>query len=414
MCADIHDKIFLLRLAFENLQDDELREMAKLSHFHTYPAGHILCQEGAEEDVFYIIAEGSVLITQQLSDEEDERILRTGDKGDVIGEMALIQSEPRSATVRTTSVCTTLEMDKKDFETILSHSPRLANNIIRITLDRIRANDRVAVEDLQKTNKILRQLDRNKLDFIQVASHELRTPLTVIKGYVELLDSFPEIKSNTNVVDVLSGITKGVGRMNEVVNLMLDSTRMDAENLQIAFVPVLLKQIIDSLAQDFESAASKRKINIITRHADNVPNINADPELIQKALYHLIINAIKYTPDGGQITIGTRPITMDEVISGVEITVQDTGIGLEPEHHELVFEKFYQVGSVDIHSSGKTTFKGGGPGLGLAIVRGVARAHGGKVWVESAGHDEVRFPGSTFYLQLPINIDGSGTKKRKG
>ncbi|MGD8403998.1 MAG: ATP-binding protein [Anaerolineales bacterium] len=388
--------------------------MAKLSHFHTYPAGHILCQEGAEEDVFYIIAEGSVLITQQLSDEEDERILRTGDKGDVIGEMALIQSEPRSATVRTTSVCTTLEMDKKDFETILSHSPRLANNIIRITLDRIRANDRVAVEDLQKTNKILRQLDRNKLDFIQVASHELRTPLTVIKGYVELLDSFPEIKSNTNVVDVLSGITKGVGRMNEVVNLMLDSTRMDAENLQIAFVPVLLKQIIDSLAQDFESAASKRKINIITRHADNVPNINADPELIQKALYHLIINAIKYTPDGGQITIGTRPITMDEVISGVEITVQDTGIGLEPEHHELVFEKFYQVGSVDIHSSGKTTFKGGGPGLGLAIVRGVARAHGGKVWVESAGHDEVRFPGSTFYLQLPINIDGSGTKKRKG
>ena len=68
-----------------------------------------------------------------------------------------------------------------------------------------------------------------------------------------------------------------------------------------------------------------------------------------------------------------------------------------------MFEKFYQVGSVDIHSSGKTSFKGGGPGLGLAIVRGIARAHGGKVWLESVGHDEVHFPGSTFYLQLPLN-----------
>ena len=78
------------------------------------------------------------------------------------------------------------------------------------------------------------------------------------------------------------------------------------------------------------------------------------------------------------------------------------GIGLDAEHHDLIFEKFYQVGDVALHSSGKTTFKGGGPGLGLALVRGVARAHGGKVWVESAGHDEVNFTGSTFYLMLPL------------
>lgn len=399
---ETYDKISLLRLAFRGLKDEELSEMAKLSQFRTYPAGHILCQEGAEEDIFYIIAEGSVIITQKLGEEEGERILRTGDKGDVIGEMALIQSAPRSATVRTTSACTTLEMDKRDFETILSHSPRLANNIIRITLDRIRANDRMAVEDLQKTNKILRQMDRNKLDFIQVASHELRTPLTIIKGYVELLASFPEFKDSAEVYDVVMGIKKGVGRMQEVVSLMLDVTRMDDENLQVAYVPVLVKQLVDSTAQDFESAAAKRQINIITKHADETPDIYADPELIQKALHHLIVNAIKYTPDKGQITVSTRPINMDEDTPGVEIAVQDTGIGLDAEHHELIFEKFYQVGDVAIHSSGKTTFKGGGPGLGLAIVRGVANAYGGRVWVKSSGHDEVHFPGSTFYLQFPI------------
>ena len=155
------------------------------------------------------------------------------------------------------------------------------------------------------------------------------------------------------------------------------------------------------------SAAAERKIEITSSTTDDTPNINADPAMIQKALYHLIVNAIKYTPDGGTVTLSTRPVAMDDNGPGVEIAVKDTGIGLDPEHHELVFEKFYQVGSVAIHSSGKTTFKGGGPGLGLAIVRGVARAHGGKAWVESTGCDEVNFPGSTFYLQLPLNPPGS-------
>ena len=406
MCADTHDKIFLLRLAFKDLDDDELQEMARLSQFHTYPAGHVLCQEGAEEDIFYIIADGYVIITQKLGSEAGERILREGGKGDVIGEMALIQSAPRSASVRTTSVCTTLEMDKEDFETLLSRSPRLAIEIIRITLDRVRDNDRMAIEDLQKTNKILRLLDRNKLDFIQVASHELRTPLTVLTGYVKMLDSFPELKANAVLNGVLAGINKGTDRMHEVVNLMLDATRMDVEDLQVAFVPVLLKQLVDSLALEFESVTTERKIKIITKHVPGTPSIHAHPELIQKALYHLIVNAIKYTPDGGQVTISTHSIQMDDEIPAVEVVVKDTGIGLDPEHHELVFEKFYQVGSVDIHSSGKTTFKGGGPGLGLAIVRGVTRAHGGKVWVESTGYDEVHFPGSTFYMQLPVNPPG--------
>jgi signal transduction histidine kinase len=131
--------------------------------------------------------------------------------------------------------------------------------------------------------------------------------------------------------------------------------------------------------------------------------IYGDSALIEKALYQLLINAIKYTPDGGIVTISTRPCTIDDETPGVEIAVKDSGIGLDPEHHDLVFEKFYQVGEVALHSSGKTTFKGGGPGLGLALVRGVARAHGGKVWVESPGQDESTFPGSTFYLQLPID-----------
>jgi CRP/FNR family transcriptional regulator len=124
------DKISLLRLAFTRLDDDELQEIADLTEIRNYPAGHILCQEGAYEDIFYIIADGGIVITQFVSEDEEERILRIGGKGDLVGEMALIQNAPRAATVWTTTDCTVLEMEKEDFETILSRSPRMARDII--------------------------------------------------------------------------------------------------------------------------------------------------------------------------------------------------------------------------------------------------------------------------------------------
>jgi signal transduction histidine kinase len=402
-----HDKISLLRLAFKGLEDDELQEMASMTEFCTYPPDYVLCHEGAYEDVFYIVADGSVVISKKMLEEAGERILRVGGRGDLIGEMALIQNAPRAATVRTITECTTLEMGKKDFETILRRSPHMALDIIRVTLDRMRANDHMAIADLQRTNNVLRLLDRNKMDFIQVAAHELRTPLTVLKGYVKLLGSFPDIKTNAALGEVLDGILKGSDRIHEVVNLMLDVTRIDAETLNVAALPVSLKRVIHDLVHGFAIAAEERRIEITIEHDAETPDIYGDPTLIQKALFHLVVNAIKYTPDGGKVTISTRPGLIDDEIPGVEIAVRDTGIGLDAEHHELVFEKFYQVGSVAIHSSGKTTFKGGGPGLGLAIVRGVARAHGGKVWVESAGHNEEHFPGSIFYLQLPVHPLGT-------
>ncbi len=397
------DKASLLSLAFKGLAENDLREMATLTRLCTYPADHILCREGAYEEIFYIIADGNAVITKKISEEEGERVLRIAGKGDLVGEMALIQNSPRSATVRATTELTVLEMGKKDFETMLSRSPSMAINIIRTTLDRILENDQMAIRDLQKNNKVLRQLDRNKMEFIQVAAHELRTPLTIVKGYVNVLGSFPELQENAALKEVMEGIIKGSERMHEVVNTMLDVTRIENEQLRISPAPVPLKRILHELSGDFRKAVEDRNIEIIVEQDEDTPAINADPSLIQKALYHLIINAIKFTPDGGKVILRSRPVLMDNHAPGVELSIQDTGIGLDAEHHELVFEKFYQVGNVSIHSSGKTSFKGGGPGAGLAIVRGVARAHGGKVWVESKGHDEVNFPGCTFYLHLPID-----------
>ncbi len=399
-------KLSLLAQTFAGLSDGELDELAGLTRVGHYPADHLLCREGAHEDIFYILAEGEALITKTISDQEGERVLRRVGPGDYVGEMALIQNAPRAASVRTVTECEVLEIAKADFEAILNRSPRLAISIIRTTLNRMRANDQVAITDLQRTNRVLAQLDRNKLEFIEVAAHELRTPLTVMMGYLNVLQLDENLKADATLREVLEGLSHGTERLHEIVNAMLDVTRIDSDKpggVRISVVPVPLRSVVNDLVRRLESDAEGRQLRIVIEHAPDTPAINADPTLIQKALYHVIINAIKYTPDGGRITIRTRPVALAGGVPGAEISVQDTGIGLDLEHHELVFEKFYQVGSVALHSSGKTIFKGGGPGLGLAIARGVARAHGGRIWVESRGYDEVALTGSTFFLQFPIH-----------
>ena len=85
-----------------------------------------------------------------------------------------------------------------------------------------------------------------------------------------------------------------------------------------------------------------------------------------------------------------------------EVRVRDSGIGIDPANHIIIFEKLYQIGKVELHSSGRTKFKGGGPGLGLAIAAGIVKAHQGKSWVESEGYDEQKLPGSTFFIQIPV------------
>lgn len=396
------DKAALLSRTFTGLDDEELQELTKLTKFGRYPAGHVLCHEGAHEDIFYILAEGEAVISKQLGD-GGERILRRVGYGDYVGEMALLQNAPRAASVRAATDLTVLEMDKSDFEAMLSRSPRMALSIIRSTLNRMRANDQMAIEDLQHTNQVLAQLDRNKLEFIEVAAHELRTPLTVMKGYLNVLKLDETLRANPGLSEVFAGLSRGTERLHEIVNTMLDVTRVDGDgqDVRMAIVPVPLKSVVNDIVHRLQSEAHDRHLTILVEHAADTPPIHADPTLVQKALYHIIINAIKYTPDGGRIDIRTRPVALDSGQPGVEISVADSGIGIASQHRELIFEKFYQVGAVALHSSGKTMFKGGGPGLGLAIARGVARAHGGKIWVESSGHDEATCPGSVFYLQLP-------------
>ncbi len=402
------DVIGQLREAFPDLDEDALHEIATLVRTQTYPPGTLICKEGAYEDVFYVIVDGEVAITKHF-DGDEERVLRYSVAGDFFGEMALIQDEPRSANVRTTKPTTVIEFERDVFYQLISSSPSLAWRMVRITFDRLRTNDQMALADLREAYQTLARLDQTKLDFIEVAAHELRTPLTVVQGYADVLRNDPRVQQDAVLSEVVAGIIRGTTRLHEIVNGMLDISKLDTETLRVSRVPVLLQSVLTELKHEFEQVLSERNLLLKITQIGDVPPIDADPSLIYKIFYQLLVNAIKYTPDGGKITVSYWQTEVQAMGPSVAIVVQDTGIGIDPKHHQVIFEKFYQIGKVALHSSGRTSFKGGGPGLGLAFVKGAVEAHGGMVWVESEGYDERRLPGSTFKVLLPLRAaSGAG------
>lgn len=254
-------------------------------------------------------------------------------------------------------------------------------------------------DQLNQAYHNLEILDHTKSRFIEVVAHELRTPLTIIKGYSQALSSQPSARADPQYRPYLDGILRGIDRMHETVNDMLAVTKIDAQELKLRKKPTLLSIVVGEAISKYESALQERRLTLIVEGLKGMPPIEADPDLLSKVFQHLVMNAIKYTPDGGKITITGA---LDEASREVEVIVSDTGIGIDPAQHQVIFEKFYQGGEAALHSSGKTKFKGGGPGLGLAIARGIVVAHGGKIWVESPGCDEATCPGSQFHVRLPM------------
>jgi signal transduction histidine kinase len=261
-------------------------------------------------------------------------------------------------------------------------------------------------EDLQAAYNQLERLDRTKSDFISVASHELRTPITVLSGYCQMLFEDPEIYKNSLHKQIVQGMLTGTTRLNEIVSSLLDIAKIDSRALELNTSPVIIASLVEHVCSGLKTAVEERKQNLIIEDLRTLPAIQADLEALQKVFYHLIVNAIKYTPDHGTITISGSYIGNDEHPHGegaVELIVSDTGIGIDQEAQNLIFNKFYQTGEVASHSSGKVKFKGGGPGLGLAIAQGIIKAHGGRIWVESSGYNEETLPGSKFHLVLPLH-----------
>lgn len=254
-------------------------------------------------------------------------------------------------------------------------------------------------EQLKQAQLDLERLDQSKSNFIAVAAHELKTPLTLIEGYTAMLQ---EVRAKNGITlvetEFLEGIDTGARRLQAIIDDMIDVSLIDTNLMQLHFQPVWINRILNILQTELETATKERsQIFEVKEFPGSADMTFCDPERLMQVLRNVLTNAIKYTPDGGKISIDGRKLP-----GFIEIIIHDTGIGIAPEDQSIIFEKFTRLGSTALHSSGKTKYKGGGPGLGLHIAKGIIEAHGGAIWVESPGYDEKEFPGSTFHILMPL------------
>lgn len=258
---------------------------------------------------------------------------------------------------------------------------------------------RYVSDQLNQARASLERLDRSKSDFIAVAAHELRTPLTLIEGYTSMLRDSRDQKMISEIeIELMNGINSGTRRLKTIIDDMIDVSLIDNNLLQLNFQPVWINRLLQMLEKELAPAMIERNQKFCYNDFPGSTDMTfGDPERLLQVLRNVLTNAIKYTPDGGYVTVDGRKLP-----GFVELIIRDTGIGIDPEDQSIIFEKFTRLGNISLHSSGKTKFKGGGPGLGLHIARGILEAHGGAIWVESPGYDEQQNPGSTFHILLPI------------
>jgi len=255
--------------------------------------------------------------------------------------------------------------------------------------------------EMEKAQRQMERVDQSKSAFISVAAHELKTPITLIDGYASMMEDMLQEGKSIPLESMLSGMQTGIERLRTIVDDMLDVSMIDNRILTLNFQPIQIEKMLDALKSELSETIKSRKQTLdIDIFEGSKQWIYVDPVRIMQAIRNIINNAVKYTPDGGKITISGR------MLPGlIEVTITDTGIGISAEDQSVVFEKFDQLGRLELHSSGKTKFKGGGPGLGLPIARGILEAHGGSIWVESEGYDEEKCPGSTFHVLIPIRTE---------
>jgi signal transduction histidine kinase len=247
-------------------------------------------------------------------------------------------------------------------------------------------------EDLQElttslttANKQLKELDNAKTEFLSIASHQLRTPLTAIKGYISLIleGSYGEVSAS--VQDVLNKLYLVNSRMVNLAEDLLNVSRIDAGRVQYNYHKVVLEKVLQEAVEVFRLTAQEKGLTLTLTLPDNpLPEMTIDARKIQEVCSNLIDNSIKYTKEG------SVAVSLVALQDRAMITVQDTGIGIQPENKDKLFAKF-------VRSKETNILDVSGTGLGLYVGKNFVEAHGGTIRAESDGKDK----GSQFIIELP-------------
>jgi signal transduction histidine kinase len=386
MSGDIDLREVLLS-CFPGIEPNQADEMIACGQVNTYPPGVTLCHEGTRESVFYIILSGKVKVTKRIGSDEERKLQYLG-PGGFFGEMAIIHNAPRAANVTTMDTTTVLEIYKESFNGLLEHSKSVSLAIIREVSGRLRRNDEMAIEDLRLKAKELaeayQQLAEEEFarsEFLTVIAHELRTPLTAANGYLQA------VRAGMIQGDALPGALDTVWRnMQEITSLTNDILFLQEMELILPeFRPTDIHTVIRAAMEQERSLAERIDVRVSFEAGSSLPTIPGDPKSLQRALAAILDNAIKFSPDGGEVKISARVVDQE-----IYIIIQDHGVGIPPDAMHRIFQRFFHLDII----CGRV-FRG--IGLGLSIAKHVIEQHQGTIDVQSELEK-----GSTFTVRLKV------------
>lgn len=375
----------IIRRAFPGIPQPEAEELVSIGEVKTYPAQTVLTVENAVEDTFFVILDGEVEVTKTIN-ETEERFLNNLVQGDFFGEMGLIHNAPRVATVTTKRPTKVLEIQKSAFDRLLRQSSSMSLAMMMEVSRRLRENDEMAIEDLRlKAGELasayqrMAQEEHARREFLTTIAHELRTPLTSASGFLAIAhDTNQKDETRSMALDTVSrNVSQIISLVNDILFLQ------EVELVMPEMHPTDMGEVVVSSVEKVRKRSKRGDIRMILDIAPDAPLVSGHSRSLQRAVQHLLDNAIKFSPQGGDVHIYVEPYP-----EGTKVSIRDQGIGISEEVLPRIFDRFYHLDKV-----GEDLY--GGLGLGLSITQQVIEQHQGKIEVES----EIG-KGSTFTVYL--------------
>ena len=362
-----------------------------------YAPGEVVFNEGDVGDAMYLVRSGQAAVVRGGFDVPV--VLGYRGAGEFVGEMALIENLPRSASVVALQELHLLKITREDFQQMLGSHSSIDLTILRKLSARLRAADderetgtlarqvlNTQVTALEFEKKHLLELNQLRQEMTDLIIHDLRNPVAAIAGALSMLAmTLPRevLEANQELLDVA---TASCERAERLVNSLLDVERIQSGKVNLALEMTSLPHLIHGVVSRVTASLQSHDIGIQVSIPARLPSILIDADMIDRVLANLLDNAIKFTPRGGQIRLAAE-LRDDHV----RVSVTDTGRGIPAGDRERIFERFAQGLGNEPRMRGF--------GLGLTFCRLAVQAHGGHIWVESGDDDR----GSRFVFTLSLS-----------
>lgn len=289
-----------------------------------------------------------------------------------------------------------LKNKNKELEDLITkyQSSQLALQVANEKLE----NALIAVE---KANEELKKVDQIKDVFFSTITHELKTPISLIQGYIGMLKNDNAVKSSTLASDIMVAIERASKRLVNLTEEIMELLRIKSGKLSLNRNLTYLILIIKPVIAELEPLFNMKNITIETENIDQLPIVNVDSKKMETVIRNILTNSIKFSKEGGKITIKSE-VTEESGNKYIHLQLTDEGCGVSANNLDKIFGEFFTI-APPTQASKDIVMKGSG--LGLSIAKGIVEAHNGKIWAESPGFDPENFPGMTFHILLPVNID---------